>query len=68
MGRDTREPVKKGTYNTPTPEGWVGWVEDKASSWILFYKTDGSALFYPTRAATGAVLGEGIVANVRGAE
>jgi hypothetical protein len=64
MSRNTDRPVKTGKYSNPTPDGWVGWVEDKQGSWILFYKIDGSAVFYPKREKNGAVIGEGTATQV----
>ncbi len=60
MSRKTQKPIKSGEYTTPTPDGWVGWVEDKGGRWIVFYKADGSARWYGQREESGAVVGNGV--------
>ncbi len=63
MGRETKAAIKTGKYTPPTPDGWAGWIEDKGSTWILFYREDGSATFYAAREASGAVIGEGLASG-----
>lgn len=60
MGRVTKMPIKRGTYEIPAPGGPVGWIEDKKKSWVLFYDADGGAIFFPKRDKTGATVGQGI--------
>lgn len=57
MGRATKRPVVIGQYTKAHPDGWKGWVEDKSKSWILFFKENGEALFYPQRDEEGGVVG-----------
>jgi len=45
-----------GRYDHPESVGFSGWVEPEDRSWILFIKDDGSALFFPERDETGAVI------------
>lgn len=43
---------------------WAGWIEPADKSWIIYTDADGKpALYYPNRAANGAVIGDGIPLN-----
>lgn len=57
--------LQHGVYEHPSVQdvtGYVGYVEPSgpAPGWILFYRADGSAQLYGSRAPSGAVLGEPI--------
>jgi len=62
--KDANKPIRTGTYSPAMPE-WAGWVEDKDSTWILFYAKDGSALFYAKRDKNGGVIEPGIPTATR---
>jgi hypothetical protein len=44
--------------------GYIGWVEPVTSSWILWFRADGSAVLYTERETNGAVKGKPTYLNV----
>lgn len=43
-------------------QNYAGWIEPADRSWIIYTDADGKpAVYYPTREASGAVVGDGIL-------
>jgi hypothetical protein len=49
--------IKVGRYNQPQAVGWLGWIEDRETTWIAFVDLEGRPKFFLNRdPTTGATL------------
>lgn len=42
----------------PYQDGWIGWIEDGAKTWVAFVSEDGSALLWTKRDRSGGAVGK----------